>query len=307
MAAEGLTTHVAAWSDRGADEEFRGRRIHLFERGGTEPLLLLLHGFPSSSYDWRLLLERETEHAVLAPDFLGFGLSEKPRDHTYTLHWQADLAEELVRRHQDETARSLPPASERPHAREVFFVAHDMGTSVANELMARDLDGELQMDLIGGLLLNGSMIQGAASPTLGQRILRSPLGPVMSRLSSERFFRQQFGSIFSPGHPLTDEEAEDQWALILAGGGRTLSHKTIRYMEERFRHADRWHGAIRDWPKPITLAWGMLDPVATPAVLDAVLELRSNTPVIRFEDLGHYPQIEDPGRVVGALQGALAS
>ena len=41
-------------------------------------------------------------------------------------------------------------------------------------------------------------------------------------------------------------------------------HKTIRYMEERFRHADRWHGAIRDWPKPITLAWGMLDPVATP-------------------------------------------
>jgi hypothetical protein len=34
----------------------------------------------------------------------------------------------------------------------------------------------------------------------------------MSRLSSERFFRQQFGSIFSPGHPLTDEEAEDQWA-----------------------------------------------------------------------------------------------
>ena len=100
------------------------------------PLLLLLHGFPSSSYDWRLLLERETEHAVLAPDFLGFGLSEKPRDHTYTLHWQADLVEELVRRHGAD--------------KQVFFVAHDMGTSVANELMARDLDGDLQMDLIGG-------------------------------------------------------------------------------------------------------------------------------------------------------------
>src|SRR5215212_9156824 len=120
-----LSPRVAAWRERGSDEEFRGRRIHVFRRGGRGPLLLLLHGFPSSSFDWRLLLERETEQAVLAPDFLGFGLSEKPRDHDYTLHWQADMVEELVRREHER--------------RPVFFLAHDMGTSVANELMARDL------------------------------------------------------------------------------------------------------------------------------------------------------------------------
>jgi pimeloyl-ACP methyl ester carboxylesterase len=287
-----LTSRVAAWRERGADQEFRGRRIHGFRRGGRGPLLLLLHGFPSSSYDWRLLLEEETDHAVIAPDFLGFGLSEKPRDHTYTLHWQADLVEELVRR-----ADPTPP---------VYLVAHDMGTSVATELIARDIDGSLEMDVRGALLLNGSMVQGAASPTLAQRILRSPIGPVFSRLSSERFFRQQFGSIFSPGHPLSDEEAEDQWALICAGGGRTLNHRTIAYMEERFRNAERWHGALRDWEKPIHLAWGMLDPVATERVLDAVLELRPAAPLTRFEGLGHYPQIEDPARVGAALEAALA-
>lgn len=286
-----LNSRVGAWRDRGADEEFRGRRIHVFERGGRGPLLLLLHGFPSSSYDWRLLLQQDTEHAAIAPDFLGFGLSEKPRDHAYTLHWQADLVEELVSRH----ARGQP----------IFLVAHDMGTSVATELMARDLEGALEMDLTGVLLLNGSMVQGAASPTLGQRLLRSPIGPLFSRLSSERFFRQQFGSIFSPGHPLTDEEAEDQWTLIRAGGGRTLHHKTIAYMEERFKHAERWHGAIRDWP--VSLAWGMLDPVATEKVLDAVLALRPTAPVTRFENLGHYPQIEDAARVADVLQAALAA
>ena len=93
-----LPARVAAWRDRGRDEEVGGHRIHLFEREGSEPLLIFLHGFPSSSYDWRALLDLETEHAVLAPDFLGFGLSEKPRDHDYTLHWQADMVEELVRR-----------------------------------------------------------------------------------------------------------------------------------------------------------------------------------------------------------------
>jgi pimeloyl-ACP methyl ester carboxylesterase len=285
-----LPDRVEAWRKRGREDEFRGRRIHLFGRDGREPLVLFLHGFPSSSYDWRLLLDRQPELAAMAPDFLGFGLSEKPRDHTYTLHWQADLVEELARRHRGP----------------VFLVAHDMGTSVATELMARDLRGELEMELVGGLLLNGSMVQGAATPTLGQRLLRSPIGPLFSRLSSERFFRQQFGSIFSPGHPLTEEEAEDQWGLICARGGRTLNHKTIRYMEERFRHAERWHGALRDWPKPLSLAWGMLDPVATQNVLEAVLELRPHAPVARLEDLGHYPQIEDSARVAEELQRALA-
>ena len=286
-----MNSRVTAWRDLGSDEEFRGRRIHVFDREGSGPLLLYLHGFPSSSYDWRSLLELETEHAVLAPDFLGFGLSEKPRDHDYTLHWQADMVEELVRR--------------SDHDGPVFFVAHDMGTSVANELMARDLEGSLDMELVGGLLLNGSMVQDAASPTLGQRILRSAVGGLFSRLSSERFFRQQFGSIFSPENPLTDEEAEDQWELIRADGGRTLNHKTIQYMEERFKHADRWHGAISEWEKPLSVAWGMLDPVATEQVLDAVLQLRPSAPVTRFEDLGHYPQIEDPERVDGALRAAL--
>jgi pimeloyl-ACP methyl ester carboxylesterase len=282
-----LTPRVAAWRDRGTDEEFRGRRIHLFRREGAGPLLVLLHGFPSSSYDWSPLLEIERERAVLAPDFLGFGLSEKPRDHDYTLHWQADLVEELVRRHMTGP---------------VFLLAHDMGTSVATELIARDIEGSLEMELAGALLLNGSMVQGAASPTLGQRILRSAVGPLFSRLSSERFFRQQFGSVFSEGHPLTREDADDQWALICAGGGRTLNHKTIAYMGERFRYADRWHGALRDWRKPLSLAWGMLDPVATENVLDAVLALRPAAPVTRFEDLAHYPQIEDPARVSVALQ-----
>ena len=288
-----LTSRVLAWRDRGGIEEIGGRGIHVFGRDGRDPILLLLHGFPSSSYDWRLLLEEETEHAALAFDCLGFGLSDKPADHDYTLGEQADIAEELVRRH--------------CHNQRVFIVGHDMGTSVATELMARDIEGRLEMNLIGVMLFNGSMIQGAASPTIAQRLLRGPLGPVVARLSSERFFRQQFGSIFSPEHPMTDEEAADQWSLIAHNGGQRLGHRLISYMDERERHAERWHGALRDWPKPLHLAWGMGDPVATENVLEGVLRLRPSVPLIRFEELGHYPQIEDPNRLAGALHSALAA
>lgn len=286
-----VTERVLRWRDKGRAARFRDRDIHMSFQEGEGPLLLLLHGFPSSSYDWRLLLAEEPEAAVLAFDFLGFGLSDKPRRHRYSLSWQADLTEELVRRYGDD--------------RPVFTVAHDMGTSVATELMARDLEGRLEMRLTGALLFNGSIVLERSSPTPAQRVLRSRVGPLAARLSNERLFRHQFGSVFSPTHPLSDEEAADQWSLICHNGGRTLGHRLVAYMDERVEHAERWHGAVRDWPGALSLAWGMLDPVATPDVLAALRELRPQAPVTELPELGHYPQLEDPRQMAQVLRQAL--
>jgi pimeloyl-ACP methyl ester carboxylesterase len=289
-----LTERVQRWRDDGAIEEVLDRRLFVRRRGegGAEsPLLLFLHGFPSSSYDWRPLFEQRSRgEATLCFDFLGFGLSEKPRDHVYTLAWQADAAEELVRR------AGSPP---------VFVVGHDMGTSVATELMARDLRGELSIELSGALLFNGSMLLHLAKPTLGQQLLRSRLGPLFARLTSERSFNAQFSSIFSPQHPLSAEEAADQWSLIAHGGGQRIAHLTINYMAERERFTDRWHGAIRDWRGPLTLAWGLQDPVARVEVLRGLQALRPGVPTIELPDAAHYPQIEQPELISAALDAAV--
>jgi pimeloyl-ACP methyl ester carboxylesterase len=287
-----LTERVRSWQAAGMVEDVLGRQLFVHQSGSGEgPLLLFLHGFPSSSYDWRPLFElRGEEETRLTFDFLGFGLSEKPRDHIYTLAWQADAAEELVRR------AGSPP---------VFLIGHDMGTSVATELMARDLRGDLEMKLTGALLFNGSMLLHLAKPTLGQRLLRSRFGPLFARLTSERSFRAQFSRVFSPQHPLSAEEAADQWALISHGGGQRIAHLTINYMAERERFTDRWHGAIRDWPKPLTFAWGLQDPVARTEVLRALQALRPGVPTIELPGAAHYPQIEQPELISAALDTAL--
>jgi pimeloyl-ACP methyl ester carboxylesterase len=288
-----LTERVEAWRRAGSMEEFRDRSLHVHVRPGEGPLILLLHGFPSSSYDWRDLLALEPQRAALAFDFLGFGLSDKPRDHSYTLSWQADLAEELVARHGE--------------GRPVFICAHDMGTSVATELLARDVEGRLPFRLSAVLLLNGSMVLERASLSVSQRALRSRLGPLVAALSNEPAFGRSFARLFSPSHPLTPEEAADQWALLAYGGGNRILHKLIHYLRERVEFAERWHGALRNWEGELELAWAMLDPIATPAVLDAVVELRPNAPVTRFADLGHYLQIEAPeaiAPIVARLSGA---
>jgi pimeloyl-ACP methyl ester carboxylesterase len=286
-----LTERVRRWRDAGDFEEVAGRRLFVWRRDGKGPTLLLLHGFPSSSYDWRELLALRPANAALAFDCLGFGLSEKPAGHEYTLAWQADAAEELVR---------------RAGSPKVFVVAHDMGTSVATELMARDLRGELEIEIGGALLFNGSMLLHLAKPTLGQRLLRSRLGPLAARLTTERGFRAQFSRVFSAEHPLSREEAADQWSLIAHNDGAQIGNLLVNYMAERERFTERWHGAIRDWPGPLTLTWGLKDPVARVDVLDGLRELRPGVEVLELPELAHYPQIEAPERVAASLDAALA-
>jgi pimeloyl-ACP methyl ester carboxylesterase len=286
------TSRVDFWQAGGQRVEVGGHRVFLRTAAGHRPPLLLLHGYPSSSYDWRLLLEQLPDQEFACFDFLGFGLSDKPRDHLYSLLGQADLAEAIVARLGYE---------------EVVLVAHDMGTSVATELLARDVDGRLPFRLRSVLLLNGSMVLERASLSLSQKALRSRMGPLVAALSNERSFRRSFERLFSPDHPLTAEEAADQWALLAYGGGNRILHKLIHYLRERVEFAERWHGALREWDGQLELAWAMLDPIATPAVLDAVVELRPSATVTRFDDLGHYLQIEAPEAIAPIVARLAAS
>ena len=288
----GLTARVNRWQARGERvPALCDRHVFVLRHGSERPTIALLHGFPSSSFDWWALLDQPEmrDRDVLAFDFLGFGLSDKPPG-PYSLMTQADLVQELVTRY----------AGGR-----VFIVAHDMGTSVANELFARQLDGRAEIEISGALLFNGSMLLHLAKPTIGQRLLRSRAGPLLSQLGTERFFRQQLGSVFSTAHPLRAEEAADQWSLYTHLGGNRRAHELVGYMDERVRYAERWHGAIRDWPGSLSLLWGMKDPVARVDVLRGLQELRPRVPVTAFPALGHYPQIEDPAAVAAVIDGAV--
>ncbi|BBX73456.1 hypothetical protein BST45_16475 [Mycobacterium shinjukuense] len=246
---------------------------------GDTPTVLLLHGYPSSSFDFRAVVPHLAGQAWLTMDFLGFGLSDKPRPHRYSLLEQADLVETVVA----ETVTGP-----------VVVLAHDMGTSVTTELLARDLDGRLPFELRRAVLSNGSVILERASLRPIQRVLRGPLGPVAARLVSRGGFTRGFGRLFSPEHPLSAQEAQAQWELLCHNDGHRIPHLLISYLDERVRYAHRWHGAVRDWPKPLGFVWGLRDPVATTTVLAGLRELRPSAHVIELPGLGHYPQVEDP-------------
>ena len=274
-----LPSSVSEWRDGGTWLNTPAGKVFVRSAAGDGPTVLLLHGYPSSSYDYRNVVPHLAGRAWLTLDFLGFGLSDKPRPHRYSLLEQADIVTAVV-------------AAEAPGP--VVLVAHDMGTSVTTELLARDLQGQLPFELQRVVLSNGSVILRRASLRPVQKLLRGPLGPHAARLSTGGRFTKEFGRLFSTNHPLTKDEADAQWALIANNDGHRIAHLLISYLDERERYAERWHGAVRDWPKPLSFLWALDDPVATTNVLDGLRELRPAADVVELPRVGHYPQVEVP-------------
>jgi pimeloyl-ACP methyl ester carboxylesterase len=90
---------IADWRAAGTYFEHRGHRIFWREGGLPDaPVLLLIHGFPTASWDWEAVWpELAMRYRLLTLDMIGFGFSDKPLDYDYSILDQADLCEALLR------------------------------------------------------------------------------------------------------------------------------------------------------------------------------------------------------------------
>lgn len=281
-----------------------GTIVPVTVRGGTHGIwtrasgnggatLFFLHGFPTSSWDWaktEALLDARPYRRVFF-DFLGFGASGKPARHRYDLLEQADIAEAIAARAGIERA---------------LLIAHDYGVSVAQELLARDAERRLGFELRGAVLLNGGLYPDLHRPVRLQRILRSPLGPLVSRFANEPRTMKALSAVFAR-EPDPDELAQ-HWASIAQNGGARLGHRLIRYIDDRLAHQRRWIDALETTRVPLTFVWGMRDPVSGAHVMERLhARFEGRAALVELRDAGHYPQLEDPGRVASAIESALAN
>lgn len=270
---------------------YRGHRIFLRSEGPADaPVLLLIHGFPTASWDWEALWPQLTQRwRVIAPDLIGFGFSAKPSAYGYSLIDQADLCEAVLRHFRVEAFHVL---------------AHDYGDSVAQELLSRQAPAERsgRPRLLSLCFLNGGLFPETHRPVLIQRLLISPLGPLVGRLSSRAKIaanmRKIFGQTSQPDETLLD----GFWALITHEDGPRIMHKLIRYMSERRAKRPRWVGALQSTEVPLKLIDGAADPISGAHMASRYLELVPSADVTLLENIGHYPQIEAPQQVLEAFE-----
>jgi pimeloyl-ACP methyl ester carboxylesterase len=261
---------------------------------GEGPWLTFLHGFPTCSWDFaKVSGPLRASHRLLLFDFLGFGDSDKPRGHDYSLFEQADLTEALWR-HWGVTETGL--------------VAHDYGDTVALELLARQKEGRLAARVDRAFFMNGGVYVDLQRPILAQKLLQKPvLGDLLTRLMGERAFAQQFGSVFSKRYPATREELRQHWAAVQRHGGVRNYPRLIRYLAERRAHRARWEAALEDAGAPMHFLWGLADPVSGRPIAERLRERVRAASLRALEDVGHYPQLEVPEIAVEEMERAFAS
>ncbi|MGC8119522.1 alpha/beta fold hydrolase [Marinobacter sp. VGCF2001] len=281
------TNTLEAWQHGGKWFSYEGHAIFSRMAGQGEPLVLL-HGFPTASWDWsRLWPMLAREHQVLTLDMLGFGFSDKPPQYTYSIEDQADLIQGWV---------------EGLGLSRVHLLGHDYGTTVVQELLAREQEGELPFAIASVCLLNGGLFPEVHQPLFIQKILRSRLGGLIGRGLSRPAFERSFRRLFGSRNPPDRQDMDDFWHLLNYNNGRAVLHRLIQFMEERRCHRNRWVGALQNAEQPMRLISGGADPVSGVAMAQRYRELIPKADVVTLRHVGHYPHFEQPWDVYTAYR-----
>lgn len=273
---------LCVWRKRSQTFDFRGHCIRYWTSGQGEPLLLI-HGFPTASWDWHYLWQPLAQrYRVIACDMLGFGDSAKPVNHEYSLLEQADLQQALL----------AHLGVDQP----VHLLAHDYGDSVAQELLARH--HESRITVASSVFLNGGLFPETHHPVLMQKLLLSPLGWMIGRAFSRDGLVKSFHQIFGPQTRPSESQMDDFWSLVESQRGPRIMHKLIGYIPERRAHRERWVAAMQRGEVPLRVIDGAADPVSGLHMVERYQYLIPDPDTVVLPGIGHYPQIEAPCQVL---------
>jgi pimeloyl-ACP methyl ester carboxylesterase len=280
------------WKSGGQYFDYLGFDV-FYRTQGSGPHLLLIHGYPFNSWDWAPLWDRLTARfTVVAPDMLGMGFSAKPVAYEYSVHDHADMHEALLAHLGVDSAHIL---------------AHDIGDSVGQELLARHEFGQqayarLRIESI--TWLNGGLFNEAYTPRLMQKVLsRTPLGDILSPLQgspvSRRLIDRTLDELFGPQTKPSPRMLDLFHQILDYNDGKRVTHKVGRFVTDRYAHRNRWVRAMRQTDVPMRLIDGPADPNSGRHMAQRYLEVIPHPDVVMLDDaIGHWPQIEAPDAVL---------
>lgn len=281
------------WKALGSTLRLQGHSIFVVDSAANEapsqrPTILLLHGYPTSSWDWeRIWPLLAQDFRLIALDFLGFGFSDKPYPYHYRIQEQADIVEALV---------------DKLRLSQFHVLAHDYGDTVAQELLARQNERD-QPQWLSLCLLNGGLFPETHRARFIQKLLASPLGPTITRHMGKESIQKSMSKIFGPESQPDEALIDGYWEIININNGRRTLHKLIDYMKQRRQFRERWVGALQQDRIPIGLINGALDPISGAHMVARYKEVVGNPlMIISLASTGHYPQWEAPRQVFQAYR-----
>jgi pimeloyl-ACP methyl ester carboxylesterase len=270
----------------------RGRDVEVFYRtfgDSSKPAVLLVHGYPTCSFDFRDLIGLlQNDYYLVALDFPGFGFSDKPQDgYSYMLRDDARLLDYFVRE---------IVGLDRFH-----LLTHDRGVSVGLCFLGDYLEApERRYEITYHFLSNSGSFLPLANLAQGQLDVLDPVrGPRMIAAQRER-------PRLTEGDPVAVAYADIE--AFNDGIGARLH--VGKYLLERAANEYRWLANLQESPIPTALFWGLLDTVNPPRIAHHIWMSYLNDREVEssfwiLPTAGHYPQRDAPAAVEFVVRACL--
>lgn len=259
-------------------------RMHYVDEGSGRPILFV-HGTPSWSFEWRHAIAGMREHArCIAPDHLGFGLSDKPLVAAYK---------------PEDHARRLLAFVRALDLREITLVVHDFGGPIGLPVLF-DEPGRVRSVVI----VNTWAWSQADDPRVAKisRVVASPFGRFLYRWlnASPRWLVPQSmvrRARFTPavhahytGPFARRSERTAPWVLGCELAGSDAYYGSL------------WERRAALQGVPVTIAWGLGDPAFGKAQLARWQSALPHARVHALAQVGHFPQEEAPEQLLAAVK-----
>ena len=264
-----------------------GHSLHYVDEGPrTSAPMLLVHGNPTWSFYWRELIRAfRPKRRMIAPDHIGCGLSDKPRDWSYRLADHVSNLERLVL---------------ELDLREITLIVHDWGGPIGLGVATRHPE---RFERI--VLLNTAAFRSKAIP-LRIAVCRIPLlGPLAVRglnafARAATFMATEKGldppvsaGLLAPYGSWDDRIAIQRFVEDIPLNEAHPSWKTLLDIES---------GLERLQDKPTLLIWGERDWCFTPEFRREFERRFPEASVLPIAEAGHYVVEDAPEEVIEAIR-----
>lgn len=277
-----MNDSVKNWKSKGLFLKFNQHDIFYGQQGQGDDLLII-HGYPFNSYEWKDTIEELSQNfRITYFDLLGMGFSSKPKNHRYRFEEYCEMVNVLM--------HTLA-------IKQTHIFSHDLGVSVAQELVARELEGKNQFKIISSAFMNGSLFIDVYQPRLIQRILsQSPdiVGRIFSKIMTKKMIYKSVKSVFGADTQPSEAFLDEQWEILNYNDGKSIAYLIGRLVFEKYNYLNRWVNAMQKTVVPMCYIYGPADPNSGEHMAKRYVELIPNPKTYALEkNIGHWPIIED--------------
>ncbi|MGH6653828.1 MAG: alpha/beta fold hydrolase [Actinocrinis sp.] len=254
-----------------------GHRLFYREAGPADgPVIVLLHGFPTSSFMFRTLIPALADrYRVIAPDHLGFGLSDAPSTDSfdYTFDALADL-----------TAKLLAQLGVQRYA----IYVHDYGAPVGWRLALRDPSPVTAIVTQNGNGYEAGFVASFWQPVWDYHRAQTPetVGAMRGALTREAI-KWQYVTGVADESLVSPDAWEHDYALVSRPGNDAIQLKLFLDYATNLPLYPKLHEYLRTSRVPVLAVWGRGDEIFGPDGARAFLADQPDTQV-HLLDGGHF-------------------